>query len=187
MKKGFRIITLIFNVIMLVVAYMVISKLWKVYKLNDFDEFSKAEYIQGVSEFARDESNKYSNINSYKIVSTEFNDALIYKNIITQKETPYRVSAMVKYENVQNEKENTEAGVNIGIMDTMEKSKSYIGNSNGWEKISFEFNSKNRESVDIVFRLGSYDDNSKGTVWFSDFQIEKGEKEKDNNWNCALL
>ena len=94
---------------------------------------------------------------------------------------------MVKYENVQNEKENTEAGVNIGIMDTMEKSKSYIGNSNGWEKISFEFNSKNRESVDIVFRLGSYDDNSKGTVWFSDFQIEKGEKEKDNNWNCALF
>ena len=59
MKKGFRIITLIFNVIMLVVAYMVISQLWKVYKLNDFDEFSKAEYIQGVSEFTRDESNKY--------------------------------------------------------------------------------------------------------------------------------
>ena len=187
MKKGFRIITLIFNVIMLVVAYMVISQLWKVYKLNDFDEFSKAEYIQGVSEFTRDESNKYSNINSYKIVSTEFNDALIYKNILTQKETPYRVSAMVKYENIQNEKENTEAGVNIGIMDTIEKSKSYIGNSHGWEKISFEFNSKNRKNVDIVFRLGSYDDNSKGTVWFSDFQIEKGEKEKDNNWNCALF
>lgn len=187
MKKFFKTIKLIFNIILIILACIIITKLWKIYKINDFDEFIKAEYVQGVSEFVRDEEVRYSEANSYKIISEEFNEALIYKNIKTEKETPYRVSAMVKYENVQNETENTEAGVNIGIMDTIEKSKSYIGTSNGWQKISFEFNSKNRENVDLVFRLGSYEDNSKGTVWFSDFQIEKGEQETDSNWNFAFF
>lgn len=186
-SKKSKIISLIIDILVLIIAYIIISQLWHTYKINDFGDFTKAEYNEGISEFIRDDINKYSKSYSYKINSKDFNDALIYKNVKTEKNTPYKVTAMVKYENVENENQNTEGGVNIGIMDTTEKSISYTGNSNQWQKVTFEFNSKNRDNVDLVFRLGSYDDNSKGTVWFSDFKIEKGTIEENNNWNCALF
>ena len=71
-------------------------------------------------------------------------------------------------------------------MDTTEKSDSLTGNGD-WETLSFEFDSRNRTNVDIVFRLGAYDDNSKGTVWFSDFKLDKGKKDPNNNWNFICL
>jgi len=187
-RKDLKLFSILIDIIILIIAYLIISKLWHIYKLNDFGDFIKAEYVlSNVSEFIRDDDIKYSDISSYKITSYDFNDAVIYKNIEVEKETSYKVSVMAKYENVENEDQNAEAGVNIGIMDTIEKSESYIGTSDGWQKITFEFNSKNRESIDIAFRLGAYDSNAKGTVWFSDFQIEKGNETTDNNWNCALF
>lgn len=184
-KKHSKISTII-NIILAIVAFIVISKLWHQYEINEFGDFIKAEYNTGVSSFIRDDVVKYSNKYSYKIESNEFNDALIYKTIEVEEDTVYRVTAMVKFEGVENEKAESEGGVNIGIMDTTEKSESFIGNGD-WQQISFEFDSKNRTEVDIVFRLGSYDDNSKGTVWFSDFTLEKGQKNTDKNWNFICL
>lgn len=186
-KKSSLLVT-IFNIILVIAVIIVITKLWHTYEINEFGDFSKAEYRTGVSTFIRDDIVKYSNKNSYKIESNEFNDALIYKTINVEKDTVYRVTAMTKFKNVENEKAESEGGVNIGIMDTTEKSESLIGDSD-WQKISFEFDSKNRTQIDIVFRLGAYDDNSKGTVWFSDFTLEKGEKNTDKNWNfvCFIM
>lgn len=186
-KKSSKIVA-IFNLILIVCAIFIIKEVWHEYEINNFEDFAKAEFISGVSTFKRDDEVKYSNRYSYKIESNEFNDALIYKTVEVEANTVYRVTAMAKFENVVNEKSDTEGGVNIGIMDTREKSESFVGNGD-WEKISFEFDSKNRTEIDIAFRLGSYDDNSKGTVWFSDFTIEKGEKDTTGNWNfiCAII
>ena len=41
-------------------------------------------------------------------------------------------------------------------------------------KIEMIFNSKDREEVDIGFRLGGYLGNCTGTAWFSDFTFEEG-------------
>ena len=179
-------ISIFFNIIILIVAIIAIVKLWHIYKINDFKEFTKAEFESGISEFTRDDKVKYSNAYSYKIYSSDYNDALIYKNIQVDRNTPYKVSAMVKYENVENREELSEGGVNIAIMDTLEKSESYVGSSE-WKRISFEFNSKERDNINIAFRLGSYDDNSKGTVWFTNFKIEKGNKIDNSNWHCAFF
>lgn len=185
-EKGRIKISTIFNIILLVVAVFIVYKMWNIYKLNDFGKFTKAEYTAGISNFTRDDTVKYSNQYSYKIESKEFNEALIYRNVEVEKDTAYKVTAMVKFENVENEKTDAEGGVNIGIMDTTEKSDSLIGNGD-WQRLTFQFNSKDRTNVDIVFRLGSYDDNSKGTVWFSDFTLEKGQKNSSNNWSFICL
>lgn len=179
-------ISAIFNIILVIIVVIAIYYVWHLYRINDFGDFVKAEYSIGISEFTRDDNVKYSDKYSYKIQSQEFNDALIYRNIDVEKNTLYRVTAMVKYEDVQNEKEDSEGGVNIGIMDTTEKSNSLVGNGD-WQSLVFQFDSKNRANVDIAFRLGAYDDNSKGTVWFTDFKLEKGKKDENNNWNFICL
>ena len=178
--------SIVINIILLIIAVIIIVQLWHIYKLNDFSEFTKAELNSNISKFSRDDKIKYSNVYSYKICSNEYNDALIYKNIKLEKNTPYKISAMVKYEDVQNKNESSDGGVNIGVMDTLEKSESYIGSSD-WRNITFEFDSKERDNVDIAFRLGFNDDNTKGTVWFTNFKIEKGIKKEDTNWNCVLF
>ncbi len=187
MRENARIrISTFLNLILIIVSIYIIMNLWHIYKINDFGDYVKAEYTSGISSFTRDDNVKYSNQYSYKIVSDEFNDALIYKSIEVEENTVYRVTAMVKFENVENEKSESEGGVNIGIVDTIEKSDSLTGTGD-WQLLTFEFDSKNRNSVDIAFRLGSYDDNSKGIVWFSDFTLEKGEKDTNNNWNFICL
>ena len=46
---------------------------------------------------------------------------------------------------------------------------------------------KNREKVEIGFRLGGYLGKAKGEVWFSDITIEEGISEENTNWNFACF
>lgn len=185
-EKGKGKIAVIINIVLVIIAMIIIYKMWHIYRINDFGDFVKAEYTTGVSKFTRDDIIKYSDKYSYKIQSEKFNDALIYKTIEVEPNTVYKVTAKVKFQNVENEKSESEGGVNIGIMDTTEKSDSLLGTGD-WQELSFQFDSKNRTNVDISFRLGAYDDNSKGTVWFSDFTLEKGNKNTSKNWNFICL
>ena len=71
---------------------------------------------------------------------------------------------MVKTQDIVTTKEVSNAGANISIADTVEKSKSITGTSD-WQKLEFIFNSKNRTSVKLGFRLGGYDDNCITRKW----------------------
>ena len=176
----------ILNTFLFCILIVILIGLFNVYKKINFNEFSKSEYIQYNSEFLRDSEIKYSNMDSYKIVSNNYNDAMFYKKIDVTPNTVYRVTAMVKTENIKTEKGKTEAGANICISDTTEKSISLIG-TNDWTKLEFMFNSKNRTSVNLGFRLGSYDDNCTGTAWFSDFKIEQGNANTSNYWKYVCF
>lgn len=178
----------ILNILFFAILIVILVNLFNIYKNINFNEFEKSEYYQYNSEFLRDSNVKYSNIDSYKIVSNSYNDAMFYKTIDVTPNSVYRVTAMVKTENVKAETENSEAGANICIEDTTEKSISLVG-TNDWQKVEFMFNSKNRTSVNIGFRLGSYDENCIGTAWFSDFKIEKGNLDNSNEWNfvCFII
>lgn len=61
------------------------------------------------------------------------------------------------------------------------------GTTDGWQKVEFLFDSKNRTEVNIGFRLGSYNDNCKGTAWFSDLKLEIGSKKVDTHWKMACF
>lgn len=118
--------------------------------------------------------------------SDEFNDAMFYKTVNVEKNTSYKVSCMVKTENVIPEKEISASGAQICLADTVYASESITGTSD-WQRIEFIFNSRNRDTVDIAFRLGGNGENCKGTAWFSDFKLEKGVAKTDTNWNMVCF
>ncbi len=181
-----KIIGKIFNVILYIILIVAIIKIYGYYKKNTMNDFYKAEEKQGLSAFGRDSEVKYSNMYSYKIESEKYNDAMLAKTVNVDKNTSYKVSCMVKTENVIPEKNPSDSGVFVCIADTFEKSKSIVG-TNDWQLIEFTFNSKNRNKLDIGFRLGGNEENCTGTAWFSDISLEKVATNRDNEWNFACF
>ena len=93
---------------------------------------------------------------------------------------------MVKTKDVENSSKKNNGGAHISIVNSVEASK-YISGTEDWQELEFIFDSKNRDTIEIGFRLGGNDTNSKGTAWFSDFKLEEGIKTNSNNWNVACF
>ena len=176
-----KIVSWVIIIILLFFAY-------KFYQKNNFNDYTKAEYKAGISKFERDSENKYSKYNSYKITNTDYNDAMFFKKINVNPNTSYKITCMIKTQDVQTKNENTDAGAHICINGTTEKSDNVIGTTD-WTKVEFLFNSKNETQMEIGFRLGGFEDNAIGTVWFSDFKIEATTLNETNEWNflCILF
>lgn len=180
--KGLKIVNFIFTIIILAILF----KLYGVYKKFNFNEFTKAEGNIGITKFTRDSEIRYGKEDSYKIESQEYNDAIFYKKITVKPNTPYKLSCMVKTQDVENEENKFGSGAQMSIVDTTECSESITGTID-WQKLEFIFDSKNREELEIGFRLGGNNSNSKGIAWFSDFKLEEGIKDNSNNWNIACF
>jgi len=181
-KKGIGYyITLVIMIIILVLAY-------KYYQTRNFNDFIRSEANIYTSIFSRDSKITYGENRSYKIQSNEFNDAMFYKTIKVNKNQSYKVTAMVKTNNVQAEGEKSGVGAQISIEGTTERSVAISGTQD-WQKIELIFNSKNREEINIGFRLGGYLGDVKGEAWFSDFAILEGmsEEKDDNKWKFACF
>lgn len=181
MKKS-KISSWIFMFIMIITIYI----LFGIFKSHYFNGFIKAETSIGISEFMRDKNIKFSEDYSYKITSPTQNDAAFYKEIQVEPHTPYRVTCMVKTENVVPSAVNTDGGACISIIEAAEVSKSITGTSD-WQKLELMFNSQNRTTIKLGFRLGGNTGTAKGTAWFSDFKLEKGLNSNDANWNVACF
>ena len=179
MKKIVNIITWIIILIILVLAF-------KFYNGNNFNEFVRSELQLNVSEFKRDNEVKYSNSDSYRIDSQEANDATFYKTIQVKKNTPYKVTCMVKTENVNPTDNLLGVGAQISLVGSSERSVAITGTQD-WQKIEMTFNSQNNEEVDVGFRLGGYLGTCTGTAWFSDFTLEEGVKDDGTDWNFACF
>lgn len=172
-------ITLAFLLILLYFAY-------QQYQTNNFGEFIRSEANVYTSHFSRDKETKYNNKKSYKIESQEYNDAMFYKKIKVNKNQPYKVTCMVKTNDVQAKEETSGVGAQISIEGTTERSVA-INGTQDWQKIEFIFNSKDREEVNIGFRLGGYLGEARGEAWFADFTIEEGITEQTNEWKFACF
>jgi len=177
---------ILINIFFILIIILILVGANIIFDKYNFNEYYKAEDILKGSVFERDPSVKYSDMNSYKIYSDKENDALFYRTIEVEPETPYKITCMIKTNDVKSTNEKILSGAHISIVDTTERSK-LINGSNGWQKVELLFDSKDRTSIDIGFRLGGYEGNCSGTAWFSDFTIEKGIKSNENNWNMALF
>ena len=113
-KKSFNLIK---NIISIVVFVILIYMAYTIYQKYNFNDYIKAEYNMGLSNFERDNEVKYGNINSYKIENTNYNDAMFYKTINVTPNTPYKVTCKIKTQDVKTSKENTDAGAHICIKD----------------------------------------------------------------------
>lgn len=174
-----------YAVTVLVLCALVYCAYQKYQKYN-FNDFVRSEANLYTSEFTRDVAEKINNQKSYKITSKKYNDAMFYKKVKVEKNQPYKVTCMVKTNNVKSKEQQSGVGAQISIEGTTERSIAIQG-TNDWQKIELIFNSKNRETVNIGFRLGGYLGQATGEAWFTDFKLEEGIEEKDNNWNFGCF
>ncbi len=93
-------ISLIILLIMLYFAY-------QFYQVNNFGNFIRSESNRYTSHFSRDKEIRYNNKRSYKIENPKNNDAMFYKKIQVKKNQAYKVSCMVKTNQVQAKEENS--------------------------------------------------------------------------------
>lgn len=145
------------NIISIIIIIAVLMVGYKVYKKNNFNNFVKAEYNLGVSKFERDENIKCTKNDSYKIINDNYNDAMFYETIDVTPNTAYKVTCKIKTQNVVSKNTNTDVGAHICIAGNSEKSDNIIGTTD-WTEVEFYFNSKNRTTVDLGFRLGGFED-----------------------------
>ena len=174
------------NIITWIIVIAILILALRFYSKNNFNEYVRSEMNIHTSEFKRDKDVKYSKTDSYKITSNSENDATFYKKVKVQKNMPYKVTCMVKTENVIPENDLSGVGAQISIIGTTEKSVAISGTQD-WQKIEMIFNSKDREEVEIGFRLGGYLGKCTGTAWFSDFTFEEGTLSQNNNWRFACF
>ena len=174
------------NILSWIMLIVILIIAFNFYKINNFGEYTKSEAELKTSEFKRDSEIKYSKMSSYKITSNVKNDATFYKRVKVEKNIPYKVTCMVKTENVIPENDISGIGAQISIIGTTEKSVAISGTQD-WQKIEMIFNAKDREEVDIGFRLGGYMGECTGTAWFSDFTFEEGTTSESNNWKFACF
>lgn len=174
--------TIIYFIVIIAIIFVGVS----IYRRYNFYDYTKGVREDGKTSFMRDSEVTYSDMDSYKIENADYNDAMFYKTINVEPNTPYRVTCMVKTENVETLEGKYTGGAQIAINGTTECSEALIG-SNDWSKITFMFNSNDRNTVELGFRLGGYEEQCKGTAWFSDFTIEAGALDQDNNWNVACF
>ena len=174
------------NILSWIMLIVILIIAFNFYKINNFGEYTKSEAELKTSEFKRDSEIKYSKMSSYKITSNVKNDATFYKRVKVEKNIPYKVTCMVKTENVIPENDISGIGAQISIIGTTEKSVAISGTQD-WQKIEMIFNAKDREEVDIGFRLGGYMGECIGTAWFSDFTFEEGTTSESNNWKFACF
>lgn len=180
-KKLKNIISNIITILIIIIAIII-------YRKYDFNFYSKGIQETGKTVFSRDSNIKYSKTRSYKIDSELPNDAMFFKEIEVTPNTPYKVTCMVKTENVNGNDGNPLAGAQICLNGTEEHSRVLSGD-NDWTQLEFLFNSKNNETVEIGFRLGGNFMQASGTAWFSDLSIEKGVQDTGNIWTmgCFIL
>lgn len=186
MSKKSGILSKISSLIFIILVITALVALHRVYKTHYYNDFYKAEENINSTKFTRDGKVKYSDAYSYKLESKEYNDAMFYKTVSVEKDTPYRVTCMIKTEDVTPEKEVSSSGAQICLYNTLYASESITG-THDWQRVEFMFNSRNNDTVDIGFRLGGNADNCKGTAWFSDFKLEKGIATEDTNWNMVCF
>ena len=170
------------------ISIIILVILFRIYKHYYFNDFIKAvTKIDVETELVRDSEIKYTEEDSYKIVNEQYNDSVFYKEIEVEPNTPYRISCMVKTENVIAESGN-DAGAIIWLMDSNEYSEPVVGTKD-WQRIELIFDSKNKDKVQIAFRLGGNSSECIGTAWFTDFKLEKTTKHTDNEWKvgCFIL
>ena len=172
--------------VMLIISIYILIEVYGVYKQRNLNDFVRAERNVYTSTFSRDFETKLGEEGSYKIESPIPNDAMFYETIEVTPNTSYKVSCMVKTEDVVAQTANSGGGAQISIDGTIERSDFIVGTQD-WTELTMYFNSKNRTSVNLGFRLGGYDDTCTGTAWFDNLKLEKGVTDTSNEWDFVCF
>lgn len=173
----------VLSYIVMVVAIIVLVIFYNKYNFNNFDKNIR---LKDATEFVRDNKVKYSKSSSYKIENKEYNDAMFSQKISVTPNTPYKITCMVKTNNIKKQEESVKGGACI-YLEELEETSKMITDANDWQELSIMFNSKSETEINVGFRLGGNSNLVKGSAWFSDFKLEKGIASTSNIWNMACF
>jgi hypothetical protein len=177
-----KVYSIVSTVIFIVAILSIIACTGFLYMLLDYNTFDKKQVNIGKTNFLRDFWEDYS----YKLESTDYNDAMFCKTVNLEKNTAYKMSCMVKTDSVVCQDSNEFGGAGIYLSNDLSVCETITGTTD-WQLIEIMFNSKNNEQLEIGFRLGGNSNLCKGTAWFKDFKLEKGDKITDTTWNVACF
>lgn len=91
--------------------------------------------------------------------------------IAVEPNTRYRITAMVKAENIQFHEKGKD-GPCLGIRGTFEKTKP-LPKAFDWQEVVFDFDSKDRTEIEVGPHLGWHASVVSGTAWFSNLRMVK--------------
>lgn len=186
MKKKKSVFRRLLSFITLLLSIYVLLQVYGMYKEKNLNDFIRAEQNLYTSSFSRDFYVTLGKEGSYRIKSEQYNDAMFFKTVDVTPNTSYKISCMVKTENVVPKNSGTGGGAQISLEGTTERSQ-FVSGTQDWTEITLYFNSRNRTSVNIGFRLGGYDDTCTGTAWFDNIKLEKGVTDTSNEWNFVCF
>lgn len=132
---------------------------------------------------------------SIKIENLDYNTSCVQKTYDVQPFTHYKFSAMVKYSDFQIDPDDEFqiSGAAVGKaykVDNVEYfaypgDVSEYSSSEEWTKVEYEFCTGNETTVNLCLQNGGYCADCKGTAWFCEVKLEKGDL--TNNWNILAV
>ena len=119
------------NAIFIVILIVIAMSIFNIsYAMLNTGNFSKLATIKNTTIFTKDNNVKYSNLQSYKIENKDYNNSAYYQTIKVKKNTPYKISCMIKTNNVNVTNENKNDGAKISILNSEEESTAITGTNN---------------------------------------------------------
>jgi len=129
----------------------------------------KEDYLDTLDWMEEELQNKYED-KSIKISMTTPNDARWIQTVDVEPNTWYFLSGWIKTDNVGHTSESVDAGANLSLFGTWERSAGVFG-SEDWTRNSLLFSSGDDEQVIIGARLGYWAGTTTGTAWFDDIRL----------------
>jgi hypothetical protein len=120
--------------------------------------------------FTWDNTQALTGDKSVKIDAPTPNDARWIQTVDIEPNTWYFLSGWIKTDNVGHSSEPVDAGANLSLYGTWERSAGVFG-TQGWTRNSILFNSGDDIQVTVGARLGYWAGTTTGTAWFDDLQL----------------
>lgn len=144
------------------------------------------DVFQPVSELTWDDEVHRSGTRSIAIHSPTPNDARWIQTVTVEPHTIYELSGWIRTEGVQHSPQAVDAGANLTVMGTWERSEALIG-TNDWTFRTLRFNSGDSTTVTVGARLGFWSGTTAGSAWFDDLRLAPMTGPLPARWRMLVL
>lgn len=144
------------------------------------------DFFRPVSELTWDDTVSRSGTRSIAIHSPTPNDARWVQTVTVKPHTVYELSGWIKTEGVEHSPEVVDAGANLTVMGTWDRSEALFG-TNDWTFRRLRFNSGESTAVTVGARLGFSAGTTAGSAWFDDLRLAPVTRSLPARWRMLVL
>ena len=122
----------------------------------------------GAARLASDRA--YKGDNCLLLSNDEADDSLVFQPVMVKRNSTYFLSGWVKTEGVRVLEAGGDAGANMAIWGSFERSESLLGD-NDWTFLAMTFDTGDRDTVNVACRLGHHGSTVIGNAWFDRIEL----------------